>query len=235
MPENKHTIDVWLARRRELDALTHQYIADFLKICDGNADLLRYNFVDVIVPYVYDYYNTVCNDSGLMEPFSLECAFTRAVLTHKIQNWGTVLLEIIERGDYNGGDNDVRFENFKVKYQKTKQYKIVSTRPLEMKDVEGERKVVTFDVIDFASFLIFKGKVEVKFNPDRPSEIDCVNFYVPKSKDNPNGWVFGFEYKSDGSVVPSYDQGIGLLLKHLPYFDHFYFLTSKINEQSTND
>lgn len=228
MAENKHTIDAWVARRGELDALTRQYVADFLKICDDNVDLLRYNFTDVIVPHVYNYYNSVCNDSGLMEPFSLECKFTRAVLTHKIQNWGDALLKIIERGDCTGGDVDFRFENFKVKYEKTKKYKIISTRPLEMKDVEGEQKVVTFDVIDFTSFLNFKGKVEVKFNPDRPAEIDCVNFYVPKSKDNPNGWVFGFEYKSDGSVVPSYDQGIGLLLKHLLYFDHFYFLTSKM-------
>lgn len=230
MPENKHTIDAWFARRRELDALTRQYVADFLKICDDNVDLLRYNFTDVIVPHVYNYYNSVCNDSGLMEPFSLECKFTRAVLTHKIQNWGDALLKIIERGDCTGGDVDFRFENFKVKYEKTKKYKIISTRPLEMKDVEGEQKVVTFDVIDFTSFLNFKGKVEVKFNPDHPAEIESVNFYVPKSKDNPNGWVFGFEYKSDGSVVPSYDQGIGLLLKHLPYFDHFYFLTSKMKE-----
>jgi hypothetical protein len=199
MPENKHTIDAWFARRKELDALTRQYVADFLKICDDNADLLRYNFTDVIVPHVYDYYNSVCDDSGLMEPFSLECKFTRAVLTHKIQNWGDALLKIIERGEYTGGDIDFRFEKFKVKYEKTKKYKIISTRPLEMKDVEGEQKVVTFDVIDFTSFLNFKGKVEVKFDPDRPAEIDCVNFYVPKSKDNPNGWVFGFEYKSDGS------------------------------------
>lgn len=228
MPENKHTIDAWFARRKELDALTRQYIADFLKICDDNADLFRYNFTDVIVPHVYGYYNSVCDDSGLMEPFSLECKFTRAVLTHKIQNWGDALLKIIEQGEYTGGDIDFRFEKFKVKYEKTKKYKIISTRPLEMKDVEGEQKVVTFDVIDFTSFLNFKGKVEVKFNPDRPPEIDCVNFYVPKSKDNPNGWVFGFEYKSNGSVVPSCDQGIGLLLKHLPYFDHFYSLTSKM-------